>query len=213
MSRNERINGIASLIVLLFVGPSIFACAGDDDPIRLSLDGSFVFGDAQPADAESIDAGELIDTGEINDAGPMDDDAASMDAAPDAPADAGFTDTGIPALCGATSTVTVSADDVPSMATELDGQLIIVVGTATAGAVVCPQSCTPNDPCCEDCTAPVLVGDIELSESVCFSSPGCLGNACLLACQPPAPPISEMARYLGVFRAGPPLRLELIDVE
>ena len=213
MMRSDRSYRVARLATFTAVSLVIFGCAGDDEPIRLSLDGSLVTGDALPADAEP-------DAETAPDAGPSDDqdaatagDATADDASNPADAtatdagtaDAGTTDAGPPALCSAPSEATVAAIDVPSMAARLDGQIITIVGTATAGVATCTtRPCPPDNPCCNACSAAVFVSSVTLVESACFERPTCVGNECILACQPPAPPIRGTARYRGVLRADPP---------
>lgn len=209
------------LVGLVTVTATMLGCA-DADPIRLSLDGDVVVGDALPSPDVALDASFDDDTGVSDGADtPVD---ASVDAATDAGldlgakdaavSDTGVVDSGVDPLCSAASTATVAAADLAAQAPALDGQVITVVGTATVGAVICTsRPCSPEDPCCNDCAASVRLEDAVLVGSPCFEMPGCTGTECGVVCRPPAPPLGGTARYRGVLRAVPSLRLELIAVD
>lgn len=173
----------AALVLLLWPW-----AAGCSDPIPdPNSDGNVLISDAQ------IDAG--ADSG-VTDAGP---DAAEvgLDAAePDATLDAGPEDLGQEedagpdggSLCDEVSTGTFTASVVLSQAPLLDGQVLEVVGTATTTAPVCSRrACPPESPCCNTCTAQVvLLGGPRLIGSACASFlPGCSGDECGLVCRPP----------------------------
>ncbi len=211
------------LVGLLAVVATTAVGCTDADPIRLSLDGDVVVGDALPPLDGALDAGFDDDTGVSDDASNTPDgatDAADAQMRSDlglvgVPVDdAGATDSGIDPLCSAASTATVAESDLAAQAPALDGRVITVIGTATVGAVRCTsRSCSPEDPCCNDCTASVRVGEAVLVESPCFPMPGCTGTECGVVCRPPAPPLGGTAQYRGIIRVAPSLRLELIVVE
>ncbi|MEM7674543.1 MAG: hypothetical protein AAF449_00920 [Myxococcota bacterium] len=148
--------------------------------------------DTGPSDTGSIDA-DIEDTG-LFDAG------SSEDAG-----DAG-------AFCNQTAIAEVTAEEAIAQADTLDGEVIVLTGTATSGQQLCTlRACPPNDPCCNVCTADVLVGSITFVSSACVDDVGCGGTECGLVCRPPT--LGLPGRYRGILRAGPPATFEYLGLQ
>lgn len=177
------------------------------------FDGNVLIGDASSValDGSTEDGGD--DAGaDRAETGPSDGatgDANVGDLGPEP--DAGAPDSG---TCSLEPTETLNVTEAEMRAAELDGQVIALVGTATTGTVRCTRiSCPADDPCCNTCTAPLLIdGEVAVVASECFEEVGCEGDSCsmLLVCRPPADPVARS--YVGRLRMGPPLELELIEV-
>lgn len=113
--------------------------------------------------------------------------------------------------CDVVPVAVIPAEELADRAAALDGEIIQVVGAATTGTVRCTlRPCTMDDPCCNQCEAPLLVGGAEMIESGCFPAPGCVGTECGLECSPPR---DVETRFVGVLHVGPPLTLKLLDAE
>lgn len=139
------------------------------------------------------------------DAGSM--DATSTDAGTGM--DASLPDAQDPCL-NVTITTTVTASSARTRIDELDGQLVLLTGTATTGPVSCTDlACPPEDPCCNECQANVSVDGIAIVSSECISSVGCTGTECRLVCVPPVLPFESVFRGRLVKTASDTPQLEL----
>lgn len=118
-------------------------------------------------------------------------------------------------LCTEPALFTLSPDEAVVRAAELMGQVVEVVGTATVGEVVCTDDPCPSDnPCCNRCRAPLLLGDLLLEGSICTvtATVGCEGRSCdPLVCSPPLLGIS--LGYVGVIQAEDPPAFELVRIQ
>jgi hypothetical protein len=204
-ARAARAFGLACVLVA--------SCSEPPPPAQ--LDGSFIIGDATDApdgrardavvrDAIPIDATGEDDGGQDRrDTSPRDADGIDADAlAPDA---------GPPDPCARTATLTLSSSQVRAMSAAIDGLVVDVIATATLSAAACTRiACSPEAPCCNTCTADILLDDaLPLAAGVCATRVGCTGDECNLVCSPPV--LGFPQTFRGVVRASP-ARLELMRV-
>lgn len=182
------------------------ACSDDSAARDAGPDASFISGDAGPGDE---------DGGAEPDAGPHD-GGAELDAGPPDAADAGDLDAGQTDVdpCLAEPIETLPATAAADRAGALAGQVIALTGTATRTALDCTErACSEEDPCCNDCTARIRVGEVLLAESVCFAAaPACEGTECSQTCRPPLFGLPQTFR--GVLSTSTPdLELLLYSVD
>jgi len=163
------------LALIAFAASVALAAACSDDPG--AADGgrdatAFISGDASTAeDSGAADAG--LDAG----------------VEPDANLDAGAADgAALDAdICATEPVEVLTATAARARAGELAGLVVALTGTATRTALDCTErACPEEDPCCNDCTARIVVGEVFLAASECYASePRCAGNECNQTCRPP----------------------------
>lgn len=216
--------GLVPVLVALVAGAALGGAAGcADTPPPSQLDGSFVIGDGAAPDARSPpdarpdtgstdaapdDGAVAADATAEEDAGHEGLDALPRDGGPSADAEA--LDGALPDPCARTATITRTASAVVAEAAALDGLWVDVVATATIGPVNCTRrACTPEDPCCNTCTAELLLdGLFPLVAGACAARVGCAGDECNLVCTPPVLGFAQTFR--GVVRSAPRPHLELV---
>ncbi len=199
-------------LVLAFVA----ACSGDDDggPM-LPPDGNVIVG-------EDLDGGRR-DAGPPRDAGPFDGGTRDGGASDGGDVDGGDRDGGGADrdggtrdggdLCDVTAVASLSAADAVAEAAARDGTIVEVVGTATHTPYACTdQPCPKEDPCCNTCTANIVVdGVLRLAADPCYGPRvGCSGTECVQSCQPALLGVPD--RFVGRLVDGTPPRLELFEV-
>ena len=192
-----RLYALLAAGLLLAVG-----CSEDPDIIDDTFDGNIVIGDAtrgvprrdaQARDSSSADATQL-DTG-ARDVGLDAGDPDPRDV--EEPIDGGALDP-----CDEAPAATLTASAARDRASEFDGQVVVVVATATTSQVQCTEAaCPPDNPCCNTCMALVsLDGQLPLRSSECNNvEVGCRGNECQLVCMPLV--LSTRERFRGRLRA------------
>lgn len=201
----------------LLASVTLLACS-DPPPPAGQLDGSFLVGDA-PAAPDAVPRDATVG----RELGPTDGDPTADGAMPgevgprdgDAPVDmdgAIAPDAGPPDPCAATATVTVTATSALARAGEMEGTLVDVVATATISVAACTAlACTPEAPCCNACSADVLLeGVLPLRAGACTPRVGCTGDECNLVCSPPV--LGFPQTFRGVVRSAPSPGLELMRV-
>jgi hypothetical protein len=176
----------------------MLACSSSSSPPP-DFDANVLVGDATP-----IDFGPRADAHLPEDGGSPDADSGTQDG------DALPPDSGID--CQAAPVLTLSASAAAARASSLDGMMVEVTGTATVGLVACTATvCGASMPCCNSCSAPILLDRVLPLEANASCYPhrlGCFGNECTLSCSPPATGVAQ--RFTGVLHRGPSLELYVI---
>lgn len=181
-------------LVTMWAALGLVACADTPSTPVPGPDAGFISADAEPeVDAEvrpdaQVDAG-FLDASDPGDAEPLDADP-----------------------CLAPSAFTLSATEAAAQSEVLAGQLISLTGTATRTGLNCTDRACPEDnPCCNDCTARIRVGDVLLQTSECYTSDlRCAGSECSQTCRPPLFGLPQVFR--GVLSTSTP-DLELLLYE
>ncbi len=184
--------GLAAVAVL-----GLWACADEPSMPPAGPDAGFISADTGP---------EPQDTGVAEDA--------------DVPTDAGLADADIGSdaepmdadVCLTPAAFTVSATTAEQDLARLLGPVISLTGTATRTTLSCSErECPADNPCCNDCTARIRVGDVLLRASPCYERmPGCAGSECSQTCRPPLFGLPQTFR--GVLSTSTP-DLELLLYE